>query len=308
MHSKIALVKTGWSEDYEGGPVFGRYAHLQQYNEAHEKFNFLRHTDGRFYGYLPPIGAMSRPPQPKTKNGWLLIFVSAKEGSGPLTVVGWYKNATFLDDYARRPEYASGTFERDVHGEEYSYCVTAASAHLIPVTARTTTIPGGRFKRTPVMYLRGNGESERWREDLARLAEKVVGRPMSHANSTPHLSFPDSKHRQQVEEAAIEVAKELFRRTHEIEDRQKDKRGYDLLVRHRKSGEELHVEVKGTSGSLMHFYMSRNEFHYMALHPQWRLLVVSDVLGKPKAKLLTAKEVGHLFKVEPFAWEGTAKP
>ena len=175
MHKRIAFVKTGWSDHYEGGPVLGRHAHVQEFDEAHERFNFLRHSDGRFYGYLPPIGRIERPPQPKEKDGWLLVFISARNGNGPLTVVGWYQGATFHDEYIARPEYSdTEEFELDVHGSKYSYCISADSAHLIPTAERTDTVSGDHFKRTPVLYLRGNGKDDAWRKELAEFAESLV--------------------------------------------------------------------------------------------------------------------------------------
>jgi hypothetical protein len=306
MYKQIALVKTGWSDHYEGGPVVGRHAHVQEFSEAHERFNFLQH-EGRFYGYLPPIGRNERPPQPKDNKGWLLLFVSARNGSGPLTVVGWYEDATFHNDYLPRPEYSeSGDFELDVHGSKYGYCISAPSAHLIPTAERTRTVSGDHFKRTPVLYVRGNGKDELWRENLAQLAESIVSTGTKSGTGVPRLSFPDPALRKKVEEAAIDAAKSLLRKSYRVTDRQKDNCGYDLLAKHRKTNEELHVEVKGTSGEAMHFYMSRNEYRYMP-SPQWRLIMVCDALGVAKAELLTAAEVRKIFSLEVFAWEATVK-
>lgn len=307
MHERIALVKTGWSDDYEGGPVLGRHAHVQEYDEAHERFNFLQRTDGQFYGYLPPIGKKERPPQPMVKDGWLLVFVSAKNGNGPLTVVGWYEDAIFHDEYIPRPEYeTSSGFETDVHGNKYSYCLSARTAHLIPAASRTDTVSGDHFKRTPVLYVRGNGKDDLWRLKLARFAESLVSQGTTPDQLPPKLSFPDPEKRKRVEKAAIEAAKKFLHKNYHIKDRQKDNCGYDLLARHRKSGEELHVEVKGTSSVIMHFYMSRNEFRYMP-SPQWRLILVSDALGKAKTTLFTAAKVRQAFSIDPFAWEATTK-
>ncbi len=282
MHKKIALVKTGWSEQYQGGPVLGRYAHITKFDEAHERFNFLEHSDGLFYGYLPPIGPMERPPQPKVKDGWLMIFVSARNGNGPLTVVGWYDNATFHEEYAERPEYTtSGDFETDVHGEKYSYCISADTGHLISATSRIHTVSGAHLKRSPVLYVRGNGKDEPWRRELASFAETLVSEPRSGTDQLPpKLSFPDPEQRKRVELAAIDAAKEFLRKDYRITDRQKENCGYDLLARHRKTGDELHVEVKGTSGVNMHFYMSRNEFRYMP-SPKWRMIMVTNALVEP---------------------------
>lgn len=307
MHERIALVKTGWSELYQGGPVFGRYAHIAQFDEAHERFNFLQHLDGLFYGYLPPIGAKKRPPQPQVTDDWLLIFVSARNGNGPLTVVGWYDNATFHEEYAERPEYStSEDFETDAQREKYSYCLSAKTGHLIPTTSRTHIVSGAHFKRSPVLYVRGNGKDEPWRRELARMAETLVAEPPEGTEQLPpKLSFPDPEHRRRVELAAIDSAKTFLRKDHRVTDRQKENCGYDLLARHRQTGDELHVEVKGTSGVNMHFYMSRNEFRYMP-SPKWRLIVVTSALVKPKVTLLNAAEVGRAFSIDPFAWEATA--
>lgn len=306
MYKQIALVKTGWSDHYEGGPVVARHAHVQEFAEAHERFNFLKHKE-RFYGYLPPIGQNQSPPQPKEKSGWLLIFVSARNGNGPLTVVGWYENATFHQDYLPRPEYSeTGDFELDAHGGRYDYCISASRAHLIPTTERTSTVSGNHFKRTPVLYVRGNGKDDSWREDLATLAESIVSSGARTGTGIPRLSFPDPALRKKVEEAAIDAAKIYLKENYRVTDRQKDNCGYDLLAKHRKTGEELHVEVKGTSGEAMHFYMSRNEYRYMP-SPQWRLIMVCDALGTAKVEILTAAEVRKVFNLEAFAWEATVK-
>jgi hypothetical protein len=204
MHARIALVKTGWSDEYQGGLVVGRFAHIEKYDEAHERYNFQRAADGRYYGYLPPIGTKARPPQPKIAEGWLLIFVSARHGNGPLTVVGWYENATLHSEYSDRPEYnTEADFETDVHGAKYRYCISAITAHLIPVTSRTQIISGDHFKRSPVLYVRGNGKNDSWRGEFADLAEKLVDNPPADTDkSPPTIAFPDPAHKKRVELAA----------------------------------------------------------------------------------------------------------
>jgi hypothetical protein len=307
MHTQIALVKTGWSDEYQGGPVLGRYAYIAEFDEAHERFNFQRTSDGRFYGYLPPIGKNLRPPQPKTSNGWLLIFVSARNGNGPLTVVGWYEDATLHSEYADRPEYHTELdFETDVHGAKFGYCISADTAHLIPTRSRTQTISGAHFKKSPILYVRGNGKNDSWRQELAALAEKLVSDPPADTDGAPpKIAFPDPEHRKKVELAAIDAAKLYLSKENNVTDRQKHNCGYDLLARHRITGAELHVEVKGTSNEAMHFYMTRGEYRYMPT-PQWRLIMVTNALKKPKLTLLRFKEVKKLFNLEAFYWEATA--
>lgn len=308
MYERIALIKTAWSDEYRGGPVVGRYAHVTKFEDAHERFNFLKADDGKFYGYAPPIGKQMRPPQPKVSNDWLILFVSAKNGNGPLTVVGWYKNAKFENEYQDRPEYASAEdFETDVQGVKYVYCVTSKDAHLIKPLERINSVSGDHFKRSPILYLRGNGKNEAWRKELAIFAENLVGEfPTNMNEPQPNLTFPDAAHRKMVEIAAINAAKNFLMQTHRVTDRQKDNCGYDLLARHRKNLDELHVEVKGTSANLAHFYMSRNEFRYMP-NPKWRLIIVTNALSTPIVNMMTLREVKQQFNLDPFAWEAMLK-
>ena len=175
MVDRIAFVKTGWSEKYAGGKVVGRHAYISEFGDAHEQFNFREAPDKRFYACIPPIGRKFQPPQPQEANDWLIIFVSARNGNGPLTVVGWYEQATFEREYRERPEYESGNdFDTDVEDNNYVYCISSSSAQLIPVENRNTTVPGDHFRRTPIIYARGNGQDDEWREELAILAEKTV--------------------------------------------------------------------------------------------------------------------------------------
>jgi len=178
MVDRIAFVKTGWSEEYAGGPVVGRFAYIVYEGDAHEKFNFQKVQNQRFYAYIPPIGRNLRPPQPQETNNWLIIFVSARNGNGRLTVVGWYEQATFEREYRDRPEYESGyDFPTDVDNSNYDYCISSSSAHLIPAENRNIIVPGVHFRRTPIIYARGNVQDDEWREELAMLAEEIVGNP-----------------------------------------------------------------------------------------------------------------------------------
>lgn len=310
MFDRIAFVKTGWSEEYRGGPVVGRHAHISEYEEAHEKFNFQAGPDHRYYAYIPPIGRNFRPPQPKHPDGWLVIFVSARNGNGPLTVVGWYEHAVFEREYQERPEYSAGQdFETDVDGNNYVYCVSADSAQLISVDNRNIAISGEHFKRAPIIYARGNGKNDRWRRKLARLADEVYGDRQfkRDGGSRPTLSFPDQKHRNAVEKAAIEEAiKYLEKNKYRITDRQKDNCGYDLLAKRRKNPCELHVEVKGTSASERRFFMSRNEKQHMS-NPKWRLIIVTNALDKPKAVMLSRSKVEKQFEFNALSWEAVVK-
>ncbi|WAC44616.1 DUF3883 domain-containing protein [Pseudomonas sp. SL4(2022)] len=304
---RIAFVKTGWATSYEGEEVVGRHAHIGEFNEAHERFNFRKAPDGRFYGYIPPLGRHESAPSPRDSSGWLLIFVAARNGNGPLTVVGWYENAVFEYAYVTRPEYEVGDFEMDIHGNHYSYCFSADRATLIPLHLRQTVVSGDHFKRSPIIYARGNGRNEAWRQEFAVLAESILElAPSINNDKAPTFKFPDAEHRKQVEIAAVNEAKRVFETEYRVTDRQDDNCGYDLLLIHKKTGEELHVEVKGTSTKVMHFFMTRNEQKYLS-NPKWRLYMVTEALLRPKGTLMNLAETYKVFDLVPFAWEGVAR-
>src|SRR5216683_2353302 len=128
--AKIAFVKTAWSDLYEGEQVRGRHRYLRGRGAGHEKYNCMPGLDGVYYGYVPPIGRKERPPQPSDRNNWLVMFVAAREGSGPLTIVGWYADASFTEEYRPRPEYPQSGFETDDEGNQFLYCVLSPLAVL----------------------------------------------------------------------------------------------------------------------------------------------------------------------------------
>ena len=175
MSSNIAFVKTGWSEDYRGGPVFGNYKHVRKFKEAHERFNFLAAPDGRYYGYAPPIGKKEVAPKPTERHGWLVIFVAKRPSRSGLCVVGWYENATFHHDYLDRPEYENGDrFESDIDGANYGYCLSADIGKLIPESERKFSFSGTHFRRAPIVYVAGSVPKDKWRRELAALARRII--------------------------------------------------------------------------------------------------------------------------------------
>lgn len=304
---RIAFVKAGWAEDYQGEEVVGRHGFIKDFSEAHERFNFMKGPDGRYYGYIYPIGQYESCPKPAVTTGWLVIVVAARDGDGPLTVVGWYENATFERDYTPRPEYEAGDFELDIHGNQYAYCFSADKATLIPLHLRQTVVSGDHFKRTSVIYARGNRQQDAWRDAFAALAEQVVGlQPAIATTKMPWVTFPDKAHRDKVEAASVELFKKTYSKAYRLTDRQKDNCGYDFLLVHKTTREELHVEVKGTSGKTPHFFMSRNEHNYLA-DPRWRLFMVTDALGKPRKAMMDLREVNRVFDLVPFAYQGVSK-
>ena len=266
MIDKVAVIKTGWSDDYKGSPVEADHQYVKDVKDGHEKFNFLPGPDGRFYAYTPPLGDKWAAPKPKDRDGWLVFAVAKRPKRPGLYLTGWYENATFAGEYLDKIEYSRDKgFPLDDQGTRFSYTLSSSAAVQIDPDETPHIFPGDYMKRSPVYYLRGNGDKQSWREDLA----------------------------------------------YEVDDRQKDNCGFDLLVRPARNPKaELHIEVKGTQNSEPHFLMSRREYAYMLANPnRWRLAMVTKALSvTPELKVMDASEARQHFFWEEFAWHATSKP
>jgi hypothetical protein len=118
--------------------------------------------------------------------------------------------------------------------------------------------------------------------------------------------FPDSKTRKEIEQAAVShVSKELKRRGYEIEDRQPENLGYDLLAS--ANDHQLFVEVKGTDATAPRFYLTRNEWTVGQRESNWRLFLVTSARTAPTRLEYTAAEIEACFTRAPLSWECTAK-
>jgi hypothetical protein len=159
---RIAVINTGWSDDYRGGPVIGDFGFLKN-GIGHERYNFRLDTSGRYFGYAPPLGENGNPPKPAQPEDWLVFFVSKRPNQSGLYLVGWYENATFERSYRIRPD--ADDLGIDSEGGKFSYTVSSSEGYLVPLPLRTMKIKGDHLKRS-YAYLRGNGENDRWRKIL----------------------------------------------------------------------------------------------------------------------------------------------
>lgn len=318
---KIAVIKTGWSEDYKGSPVEAAHGYVQTNKDGHEKFNFLPAPDGRFYAYTPPVGSFSVAPKPKEPEGWL-VFAVAKHPKRPgVYLTGWYENATFEGEYKPRSEYLHDKqFPLDDHGERFSYTLSSDASVQIDPDETPFVFPGDHMKRSPVYYLRGNGANAPWRDQLANELLSIRKSHRVTQNNVLRTKIEggrggicaDPERRKQVEEAAIAIIMAKYPKPkYEVLDRQKDNCGFDLLVRQMSgSSGELHIEVKGTQNAKPHFLMSRREHAYMFANPRhWRLAMVTEALSKsPKLEIMDAREAQRRFFWEEFTWHATSLP
>ncbi len=246
MPDQIVFVKTGWSETYHGEPVRGRYSYLK-IGQGHELYNFKPAQDGRYYGYVPPIGPAGASPKPAVETGWLVIFVATYRGSGTLTAVGWYEDAVFTPGYEPRPEYPDLSYDSD--GNPFAYCVSADHAYLIePDQRKEGNIPGDHLKRS-IAYVRGQGVSpDPWRDELARLAEDIVAGQGEHDGKARRLGFggaPEGEEHRRLKEYVRSHPEQFGAPTHCTSTLEKRLRSNDEIdVWFEAPSEQLAVEVK----------------------------------------------------------------
>lgn len=108
--------------------------------------------------------------------------------------------------------------------------------------------------------------------------------------------------RRKVESAAIRyVTDELERQGFQVEDRQRENCGYDLLASSRRT--VLKVEVKGTDGSTPRFFLTRNEWSTSGAVREWRLAIVCNALSSPHLRMLTRSELIAEYECDALAWE-----
>ena len=123
----------------------------------------------------------------------------------------------------------------------------------------------------------------------------------------PLRGFGTPEHRKKVEKAAEEAVKKHYRAkgfSHDdVNDNVTKKNlGFDFIFR--KGRTEHHVEVKGTSGDLPRFFMTRNENAYRET-PAWRFAIVTNALGpKPTVRVYDNRRFKRTFELEPYVYTG----
>lgn len=319
---KIIWVKFGWSDYYRGGPVAGDFGYLKDgAGEGHEAFNFMPGPDGRYYCHIPPHGPSSVYPTNEDATGWTVICLAKFPPQKGIHVVGWYENATLIGKQVPRPEYELGIgFRRDTNGDKFTYLIRAEKAFFVPPEHRVAPFSHSSVKQAKFSYLAGPGikSTDRKAEvleilkaELVRLKSLAIAQPNPTSapddleNSIdPMAGFGTPEHRREVELAAEKaVTIQLKAMGYTVKRRSDEKIGYDLQATPRARGQELYVEVKGTSGIERRFFMTPNE-HECSSIEGWRLAIVTDALASPTVSFFTRKQVDQRFSMQPMVWIG----
>lgn len=321
---RIMVINTGWSDDYQSSEVVGGFGYLAT-GVGHEKYNFLPDRNGRFYGYVPPLGEYKSPPMPKNPEGWLVFVVSRRPNHKGLFFVGWYENATFMSEYRARPD--ADELGRDSEGNRFLYTLVADAGKIVPLSLRDRRVSNDHVKRS-YAYLRGNDQDEPWRESLANellaLRREFLERMSDGSDDEKDLppQFNSDPERRRAIEKKAEKEVEAYFKDWICVNRADEKCGYDLLFIHKITREELHIEVKGTARDVPHFFMTHKEYMYAEKlsdndknfkkakgnpPPRWRLAVVHDVENRPNLNIYTFTEMQAKFDIAPYAHHATIK-
>ncbi len=105
-----------------------------------------------------------------------------------------------------------------------------------------------------------------------------------------------------VEKAACKaVQKHLQRNGYAVVSQESEKVGYDFDAR--RNGEELHVEVKGVSGSVRKFIITAREVRRARGDSKFRLALVTDaIVSDRRIRICTRKEFLESFELNPIAY------
>lgn len=316
---KIIWVKFGWSDYYQGQLVLGDFGYLAGGDQGHEAWNFRSDSDRKYGCYVPPSGRSGSVPTSEEPSGWTVVFLSKKPTDKGIHVVGWYEDATLLGKNKNR----SKNFDLGPHPTRDGkaiYSIESKNSFLVPPEFRTEPFSHPTVGSAKYSYLAGPGiksTAEKnevldiLQEKMGRLRSVVVKNPGDVfgpqddvTESDPLAVFGTAEHRSAVEKAAIRATKSsLLKAGFSVESREPENIGYDLKATHKVSQQNLHVEVKGTSGTNERFFITANEYRYkVAL--EWRFALVTEALTNPRVTLYTLGEFEEAFDLVPMTWLG----
>lgn len=334
---KILWIKVGWSKYYRGEPVDGNFGwlnenkHSRSKKTGHEAYNFLPASDGAYYVYVPPQSGTSAPSNPDP-HGWTVVCLAKNPKYPGVHVVGWFEDATLIGEWRKPPEDRKTQSTGDVRpGYDWSYCIKSNTAFFIPPEFRTMPFSDTSVRQGKYSFLSGPNLTKRnakaeankarvlaiLQAQMKKLAGVAVRNP--DANNPPDFELEETnplggfggtpEQRKEIEKASERAVINHYEALgYDCTNMTRVICGFDF--RFRKGRSELDVEVKGTSGSIEHFYLTRNEHdNGLDKNPNWRLAMVTNALTrKPTVKIYTPKELKQAFGIEPLCYEATLIP
>jgi hypothetical protein len=296
QYDKVVLLKTAWSEFYDGDPISGNFGYIKEHGpkSGHEKYNFAP-RNGIYHGYCPPPG-----PKPTDLNGWTVIWVAKKPGTKGVRVIGVYYDATFTGEYV----------EFDVGNEHISFCVSAKSALFVPPELRSEAFPSP-VRSGSCCYLQIPGTTSKYRPLLTKLL-RFIEATQNDADALKRESsstgFPDTETRRKAEKAAVDFVTNHYRKNgYVVSSRESEHVGFDLEARRGKA--ILRIEVKGTAGAVPYAYVTANERNAaLGDHDStWLMCMVTDVHTRPQLHTYTSKDFLAAFSLDPICYRAVLK-
>ena len=323
---KVHWVKFGWSDYYRGGPVYGNFSALAgQGNVGHEAYNFEPATVGTYYCYVPEQTVRGRifAPSNPDPTGWTVVCLPEHPKRADIHIVGWYEDAELLGTWGYVPETRAHLPVSDSDPDKgWLYFITSKTAYFVPPEKRTMpfshpSVAHGKYSvlRGPEVRTTANKEKvlKYLERRMKKLRSSVIENPTDEVApdldaepGDPLRGFGTPEHRKKVERAAEEAVKRDYRAKGfsytDDDDVTKKNLGFDFIFR--KGRTEHHVEVKGTSGDLPHFFMTRNENTYRE-NPKWRFAIVTNALGPdPTVCVYNNRRFKKTFELKPYVYTG----
>jgi hypothetical protein len=334
---KILWVKFGWSKYYRGEPVDGNFGWLNEKNDdqvkkmGYEAYNFMPASDGGYYIFLPPQSGTSSPSNPDPY-GWTVVCLAKNPQHPGIHIVGWFENATLIGKWLPPPDDRKTNPSGDVRpGYDWSYCIKSDTAYFIPPEFRNSPFSDPSIRQGKYSFLTGpnlkirNAAAEASKARVLAILEAKMKELAAVAVQNPNASNPPDfdlvetdplggfggtpEQRKKIEEAAERAVIAHYEALgYQHRDMTKVICGYDFCFS--KGRQELHVEVKGTSGGIEHFYLTRNEYNNgLMVNEKWRLAMVTHALAaKPTVKVYKPKELKLAFDIEPLCFEAKLIP
>jgi len=301
VRQRVLFVRIGWMTFYQGPqPGDERPSGGGKYNRenvGHEVYNF-KVIDGRCFGHFEPSGKAAFHASKRVRlervdpyasgdvlDDVLVVFTATRPREGGQVVVGWYRNAT-LHRYRQMCE------RPDIQGYGYYCQASKENVVLLPTKARTWLIQNkdrslGQSNVCYTLDQRGRAKGLPWQEESVRIITKYAGENLLEnpiieaeelvATFSGGQGFGlNPEERRAVEAYAMRHAvKDFKRRGFSVKDTHLHQ-PYDLECA--KRGQKLYVEVKGTTGSGDHVFLTKNEVtHALAYPNESALYVISGV-------------------------------
>lgn len=303
----LVVLRVGYMERYDGpDTILGGGAYVEEHGVGGEVFNF-KPSRGKCYGYamsrhfsgvnLSYVDSSRTWREGDELAGVDVVFIARKPGVGQV-VVGWYRNATVFHQQYRARRGAIPGMKEDVR---YFLCVASAdSVRLIPEAERIFEVPyapnghRGFPGQSNVWYPTAHQDVSKvsaFTKSLNKYINKKSGVVLANDESAVthkvrggkrRVSKPDHAHNALVETAAVDAVWKYYEtagfKVRSVED---ENVGWDLVAT--KGSQIFHLEVKGTSGAVIYFELTPNEYDKMKLNASsYRVCVVCDALTAPR--------------------------